>query len=259
MIIDFHAHVYPSQIADKAAHNIGKFYNVKICHNGTVETLLEIGRIAHIDKFLIHSVAQKPEQVRGINNFIASQCDAHPNTFIGFGSLHVNVRNYTDEIDHIMAVGLKGIKLHPDVQEFYIDDDRMLDIFSHLENRLPVLIHAGDYRYDYSHPSRIARIIDCFPKLTVIAAHFGGWSLYDLALEYLEQRFCYLDVSSAMMYLGKRRSEELIRAYGAERILFGSDYPMWDPAAELERFHALSLSDNEKEMILSGNALRILT
>ena len=259
MIIDFHAHVYPDKIADKAVQNIGRFYNIKIDQEGTVENLLKIGRQACIDKFLIHSAAEKPEQVRRINDYIALQCKTYAKSFIGFGTLHIDMQNSAEEIDHIIAIGLKGIKLHPDIQKFNVDDDRMLSIFSLLENRLPVLIHAGDYRYNYSHPSRIARIIDNFPNLTVIAAHFGGWSLYDLALEYLDRRFCYLDVSSSIMYLGNRRSEELIRAYGAERILFGSDYPMWDPAVELERFQTLRLSDNEKEMILSGNALRILT
>ncbi|MDR1560460.1 MAG: amidohydrolase family protein [Clostridiales bacterium] len=259
MIIDFHAHVYPNRIADKAVHNVSKFYNIETRHDGTAETLLEIGRRAGIDKFLIHSVAQKPEQVRIINNFIAAQRNDSPDVFIGFGSLHIDVRDPEAEINNIIALGLRGVKLHPDIQGYYIDDERMLNIFSLLEGRLPVLIHAGDYRYDYSHPSRIARVIDYFPKLTVIAAHFGGWSIFDLALEYLEDRFCYLDVSSSMMFLGARRSEELIRAYGADRILFGSDYPMWDPASELERIQALNISGEERDLILYGNALKILS
>jgi len=258
MIIDFHAHVYPDQIADKAVNNVSKFYSIESSHDGTAETLLKIGKHGHIDRFVVHSVAQKPEQVRTINEYIASLCKANQDSFYGFGTLHIDMQNPTEEIEHIITLGLKGIKLHPDCQRFNIDDDRMLKIFSILNNRLPVLIHAGDYRYDYSHPSRIANVIDCFPKLTVIAAHFGGWSLFDLALEYLEHRFCYLDVSSSIMYLGNRRSEELIRAYGAERLLFGSDYPMWDPAVELERFLSLNISASEKDMILSGNALRIL-
>ena len=258
MIIDFHTHIYPDRIADKAVYSISQFYNVKSRGDGTPETLLKIGRKAGIDKFVIHSAAQKPEQAGSINEYIASQCKANPK-FIGFGTLHIDTQNPEGEIRHIIGLGLKGIKLHPDFQRFNIDDSRMIDIFSILDNRLPVLIHAGDYRYNYSHPSRIARIIDNFPKLTVIAAHFGGWSLYDLALEYFEHRFCYLDVSSSIMYLGNRRSEELIHAYGAERMLFGSDYPMWDPGVELERFLSLNISSREKDLILSENALKILS
>ena len=259
MIIDFHAHIYPNRIAEKAVHNNSQFYNINSCCDGTSETLLQIGRYAHIDKFVIHPVAQKPEQVNSINKYTASQCKANPDHFIGFGTLHIDISNPEEEICRIIALGLKGIKLHPDYQRFNIDDNRMLNIFSILDNRLPVLIHAGDYRYGYSHPSRIAHVIDCFPKLTVVAAHFGGWSLFDLALEYLERRFCYMDVSSSIMFLGRRRSEELIRIYGAERMIFGSDYPMWDPAVELERFQSLDIPNGDKGLILSGNALKILS
>ena len=92
MIIDFHAHVYPDKIAGKAVQNIGKFYNIKINQEGTVQKLLEIGRQAHIEKFVIHSAAEKPEQVRRINDFIALQCKSNTNSFIGFGALHIDMQ-----------------------------------------------------------------------------------------------------------------------------------------------------------------------
>jgi predicted TIM-barrel fold metal-dependent hydrolase len=92
-----------------------------------------------------------------------------------------------------------------------------------------------------------------------VAAHFGGWSLQDLAMEYLKDRFCYLDVSSSLPFLGKKRAAELIRFYGSGRFLFGSDYPMWDPAACLEEFLELDLSAAEQENILCKNALGIFS
>jgi predicted TIM-barrel fold metal-dependent hydrolase len=145
------------------------------------------------------------------------------------------------------------------MQGFNIDDERMMDMYAALEGRLPVVFHTGDYRYDYSHPRRLVRVLDNFPRLTVLAAHFGGWSIQDLALEYLKDRFCYMDVSSSLPYLGRRRvAEELIRIYGAGRFLFGSDYPMWDPGQCLAEFMALSLSGEERELILYKNALRFL-
>jgi predicted TIM-barrel fold metal-dependent hydrolase len=144
------------------------------------------------------------------------------------------------------------------MQKFHIDDERMMKIYALLEGNLPVLFHTGDYRYSYSHPARLVPVLDAFPRLTVIAAHFGGWSLFDLALEYFEKRRCYLDLSSSLPYLGRRRAEELIRIYGAERILFGSDYPIWDPGECLKEFLELKLSPAEQEQILSGTALEIL-
>jgi predicted TIM-barrel fold metal-dependent hydrolase len=121
-----------------------------------------------------------------------------------------------------------------------------------------VIFHTGDYRYTYSHPARLAHVLDEYPKLITVAAHFGGWSVYDLALEYLEKHFCYFDVSSAIPFIGKKRAVELIRIYGAERFLFGSDFPMWDPGKCLEEFRDLGLREEENELILYKNALGIL-
>jgi len=144
------------------------------------------------------------------------------------------------------------------MQGFDIDDERMMNIYAAMEGRLPVIFHTGDYRYSHSHPSRLARVLDNFPRLCAVAAHFGGWSLFDIAFDYFHNRRCYFDVSSSLPFIGCRRAAELIRDYGAERFLFGSDYPMWDPAACLEEFMTLDLTDSEKEQILWKNAQMIL-
>ena len=256
-IIDFHTHIYPKPVAQKAVQSVSSFYQIKIDRKGTPEALLADGVRAGIHQFVVHSVAIAPKHVKNINNFIAETCQEHPE-FIGFGTLHAEMEDPNTEIERILTLGLHGIKLHPDTQLFNLDDPKAMAIFERLEGRLPVLIHCGDYRYTYSHPARLAKVLDAFPKLTVIAAHFGGWSLQDLALEYLEHRNCYLDTSSSMMYLGNRRSAELIRAYGAERFLFGSDFPMWSPTDELERFLALGLTSAENRLILQDNAIKIL-
>ncbi|MDR1537027.1 MAG: amidohydrolase family protein [Clostridiales bacterium] len=257
MIIDFHAHIYPDKIAERATKNVSGFYQIPARCDGKSDTLLKIGKEAGIDKFTVHSVAQNASQVRSINTYLASVVNEHPNNFIGYGALHAGLENPAKEIDFLISLGLKGVKLHPDFQNFMMDDCRMLDIYEMLEGRLPILMHCGDYRHQFSRPERLDRILRMFPKLTVIAAHFGGWSLFDLALEYLLDKNCYLDVSSSIMFLGEKRSLELIRAYGAERILFGSDYPMWNPGIELERFNRLDLTGKEKELILSKNAMGI--
>jgi predicted TIM-barrel fold metal-dependent hydrolase len=163
------------------------------------------------------------------------------------------------EIERMIGLGLRGIKLHPDMQKIDIDDKKMMDMYAMLEGRMIAVFHTGDYRFGFSHPSRLARVLDAFPKLTVVAAHFGGWSVYDLALEYFRKRRCYLDISSSIPYLGMERTKELIRIYGAERILFGSDFPMWDPVLCLEEFNRVDLRDDERELILCKNALRILS
>jgi predicted TIM-barrel fold metal-dependent hydrolase len=296
MIIDFHAHIYPEKIAAKAVASICAFYNIPMGCDGTVEGLLKFGPRGdgiqeggspplapsppgttlppqrgepppqrpplaagcRIDRFVVFSAAAAPGQVVSINDFIARTAAEHPE-LTGFGTLHPDFEDPAGEIDRLISLGLRGLKFHPDMQKFNIDDQRMMNIYALAEGRLPIVFHTGDYRYEYSRPARLARVLDNFPRLTAVAAHFGGWSLFDLALEHLKDRFCYFDVSSSIPYLGRKRAAELIRIYGAERFLFGTDYPMWDPRRCLEDFYALDLRDDERELILHENARRILS
>ena len=171
--IDFHTHIYPDHIAEKATQSVCEFYDLHSGLIGTSESLREEGRKAGIKKFVILPVAINPGHIRHINNFTASEVTAHKE-FIGFGTLHAAMEDPLSEIGRIEKLGLKGIKLHPDTQRFPIDDIRMDPVYDALQGRLPVLIHCGDPRYDYSHPRRLRRVLERFPKLTVIAAHLGG-------------------------------------------------------------------------------------
>jgi predicted TIM-barrel fold metal-dependent hydrolase len=257
MVIDCHSHIYPEKIAPRAVASIGEFYHLPMAGAGAPEDLLTRGRRGGIDRFIVFSAAISPGQVPRINDYIAGVCSAHPE-FTGFGTLHRDMDNPAAEIDRIIALGLRGVKFHPDMQLFPIDDPVLMDIYALLEGRLRVIFHTGDYRFEYSHPARLARVLDAFPRLQTVATHFGGWSLFDLALEYLQDRPCFLDVSSSLPYLGLRRAAELIHIYGPDRFLFGSDYPIWDPGLCLQDFLRLDLRDQERELILSENPRRFL-
>ncbi len=256
-IFDFHAHIYPEKIASAAVENVGKFYNVNMASDGLSQTLIDIGADAGIHNFVVHSVATVPKHVPVINSFIQGEV-AKYEEFHGFGTIHPDMEDPEGVIQSILDAGLKGIKIHPETQGFNVDDPKLYAICDLFRGKLPLLIHCGDYRYDNSHPYRLVHLLHNFPDLTVIAAHFGGWSIPDMALEYLEHESCYMDCSSSMFTLGSRRMKELIRIYGADRILFGSDYPMWNPKFELNRFLGLNLTDEENETILQNNAKRIL-
>ena len=171
-IIDAHAHVFPGKIAAKATESIGEFYDIPMDLDGSVETLLRLKERYGVSKFLIQSVATTPLQVASINDFIARTVEEHSDTFIGFGALHPNMEAPEKEIERILSLGLKGVKLHPDFQKFEADSPAAIRIYEAMEGRLPLLIHAGDKRYDYFHPRRIANIFNWFPKLDVIAPHF---------------------------------------------------------------------------------------
>lgn len=257
-IIDFHAHIYPDKIAEKATHSVGEFYTLPMQKVGSVDALFASGDPAGVNRFVVQSVATVPRQVESINHFIRETCKAHPKRLIGFGTIHPDMENPVEEVERCLQMGLRGIKIHPDVQRFDMDDPAMFPVYDAIQGRAPMLIHCGDYRYDYSHPRRLAHVLDEFPRLDVVAAHFGGWSLFDLAMEYLLPRRCWLDTSSSFAFLGKVRAREIIRAYGAERIAFGDDFPMWDHQSELETLLSLGLTDRENERILSENAKQIL-
>ena len=164
----------------------------------------------------------------------------------------------TEEAERIMEMGLRGIKMHPDSQRFSIDDIRLFPMYEAARGKLPVLLHMGDHRYDYSHPIKLRRILELFPGLQVIAAHFGGYAMYDTACELLKDTDCVFDVSSSLMFLEEGKAEYYVNLYGAERLAFGSDYPMWDPVIELDRFLQLKLTPAQQEQILHKTAERVL-
>ena len=256
-IIDAHAHIYPAKIAAKAVAAIGDFYGLNMEGLGTTDDLLARGAAIGVSRYIVHSAATSPAQVRAINDNIIRECRAHPGIFHGFGTLHPGLDDIEGEIDYMLANGLLGIKLHPDFQKFAIDDPSAGRMYAAASGRMPILFHAGDKRFGYSNPSRIAAVADRFPGLTIIAAHFGGYSEWEDAERILYRRDMYFDTSSALFALDPARAAEMIRAAGVEKFLFGSDFPMWDHATEFERFMRLPLSDSERAAILSDNAIRL--
>ena len=259
-IIDAHCHIYPEAIARKAAANTGRFYDgLPATCDGTVQTLLQEGAKVGIDHYVVQSVATKPEQVQSINAFIAREVAAYPGKLTGLGTLHPDSEDLEGDVQHILDLGLKGVKLHPDIQKFKIDDYRCLRIYDLCEGRLPILMHTGDNRFDYSNPNRLLPILEIYRGLTIIGAHFGGYSIWHEAAEKLHGiPNLYVDCSSTMFALSDSEVVDLIHIYGADRVLFGTDYPMWSPVDELNHFNRLALTQEERQLILHKNAERLL-
>ncbi len=257
-LIDFHTHVYPDAIAPKAAQSIRTFYSLgNDTMDGTVQMLLEKGSAVGTTQYVILPVAMRPDRTRHINDFILQTLTEHPN-FFGFGTIHAGMDGLMEEVDYIQQKGLRGIKMHPDSQVFAIDDERLFPVYEQIQEKLPVLFHMGDHRFDYSHPARLRRVLDRFPRLQVIAAHFGGYEIYQEAYDLLKETGCFFDVSSSLMFMGQGVAESYINRYGAERFVYGSDYPMWNPQEEMQRFLQLKLTDDQVEQIFYKTAERIL-
>ncbi len=259
-IIDSHCHIYPDRIAPSAVEAVERFYDYlpRKPWDGTVSGLLRSGGEAGITHFVVFSVATNARQVPVINRFTADAAAASGGRMTGLGALHPDSDDFARDLSEIERLGLKGVKLHPDIQRFRADDPRAMEIYALCEGRLPVCIHAGDSRYDYSNPDRICRIPEAFPRLQLVAAHLGGWSVWEPAAEKLSAYpNVMVDCSSSLYWLKPEAARRVIRLYGSERVLFGTDYPFWPQGREIRDLLALGLEREEYENIFWRNAARL--
>ena len=257
-VIDVHAHIYPEKIAERAVDAVGEFYLVDMYGKGTATHLLESQKRAPISRFVVHSVATSTHAVTAINDFIAAQCREHAE-FIGFMAMHQDFPDPEAEIERAIGLGLVGMKLHPDTQEVDMDDPRLMRVYEMIEGRMPLIVHTGDYRTDFSHPRRLKHILRAFPNLVVDAAHFGGWQSWERSYAHVQPENVFYDTSSSLQFLGKERALDYLDKLGAHRFLFGTDFPMWTPQEELQRFLDLGLDTSTQEAILHGNFERLFS
>ena len=180
--------------------------------------------------------------------------------FTGFGTLHPASDDIEGDFNYLCDLGLKGVKLHPDFQLFALNEKKAFDLGEVIAaGDVPLLIHCGDFRYNYSNPEQLIPFLDNFPDLTVIGAHFAGWSMWEDATRQLSGREnLYVDLSSSLYALSAETANELIHAYGTDKVLWGTDYPMWDSVSEMEYFNRIDLTDEERSMILYENAAKLL-
>ena len=258
-IFDVHVHIYPDKIALKASRSVGEFYDGMDMHgDGTLADCLHRQDAAGFTRFAAHSVAMTPHNVGSINRFILEARARHPDRIVTVAAIHPKMEDMEATVREIVAQGFKGIKIHPDMQRFQVDDPAAAPMMEAIEGRLPLLIHCGDARYDFDGPQRILNMRRQHPRLEIICAHFGGWSEWNSAMELLPGNGLVIDTSSSLYKWPAERAVEAIHRFGVENVLFGTDYPMWDPKEELQRFLKLRLTDAQREDILWNNAQRIL-
>lgn len=258
--INAHCHIYPAKVARRAVEGIGGFYGIKIGSNGMTSDLIKDGEAAGVVHYLVQSVATSPLQVRSINEFIASEVEAHKGLMTGFGTLHPGSEDLEGDIEQLMELGLKGVKLHPDFQGFAMDSEDAFKLGRVIaKKKLPLLVHCGDPRYAFSNPPQTKAFLERFPDITVIGAHLGGWSVWDEAAELLSGFDNFLtDCSSSLYLMTPDHAKEIIRSYGADRVIWGTDYPVWSAKDELERLRKVGLTAEEEEKILFANAAKLL-
>ncbi|AMK14828.1 amidohydrolase family protein [Methanobrevibacter olleyae] len=259
-VINSHCHIYPQKIVARAVEGIGDFYNLPMSLNGTVDDLIKDGSKVGVVHYLVHSVATTHKQVKSINEFIGDEIKAHPDIFTGFGTLHPDSEDIEGDLDYLIELGLKGVKVHPDFQRFALNEERAFKMGEAISEReLPIMVHCGDFRYNYSNPKQLKPFLDEFPDLLVIGAHFAGWSVWEEARKKLAGTpNLIVDLSSSLYALSPEAAKDLIHAYGVDKVLWATDFPMWESESEMEMFNKIDLSDEERNLILYKNASKLL-
>ncbi len=258
MIIDGHIHVWPDKIAERA---LGSPTDDLVRYgNGTVASAAAVLEAAGIDRGVCLAVADTPERLEAANRFVGS---LDPNRFIGFGSVHPG-RTPEENLASLRENGLKGVKVHPLFQGFALDDERLWAVLDALQGEFVAVFHVGPEQRGEENtkatPKMIADIHAAFPRLDIVAAHFGGYHVTEEALEHVIGTDVTIDTSwpPSVGSIDPAVVRSLIKRHGADRVVFATDWPMADPAAEMQRIRGLGLSDEDTAAILGGNFQRLL-
>lgn len=261
MIIDFHTHAFPDKIAEKAMTNLS-FASGGLMpqHEGTVESLKKEMVKDDIDISVVLGIATNPGQQANVNNF-AVEINKDEKT-VAFGSVHPEAPDALDELERIKELGLKGVKLHPEYQNFFVDEERMKPIYKKIsELGLITVFHAG-HDYGYNEPFRcmpdaMERALKWFDS-PVVAAHWGGAGCAKQVVEHLCGKDIWFDTSFGYGNMPKSFAQELMDKHTPDRFLFGSDMPWHRPSWEMRLIETLDISKEDKEKIYWKNAAMLL-
>lgn len=258
-IIDIHTHIYPDKVAQKTIEELKRVADVTEACDGTFSGTVESMERWGIDGFAALNILMNPARQNEATEFSASL--KRPN-ILPFSSLHPDTPDKEGAVKHIRELGLYGIKMHPDYQGFFIDDERMLGIYELCESYdLPIILHMGYDPYSpeavHGLPEALKRMARQFPRLQFIGAHMGG----RLRLGEVEEHLVgldnvWLDTSMSEGFVEEERAKRIIENHGG--VIFGSDCPWHSPLVEIDFIKRLGLGDRREEAIFSGNAIKLL-
>ena len=258
-IIDIHTHAWPEAVAEKAIASLMSKGTLTAFYDGTVPSLASYMVRSGVDVSVVQPVATKPSQVVGINDWAASLAS---DRIVPFGAIHPDMEDPAAEIARMSSLGLRGFKLHPEHQAFAPDEPRLASLYeAAVRHDMIVLFHAGhDELHDTLRgtPEAFAAVLDGFPGLRIVLAHLGGYRMWSRVAEVLVGRKVYLDTAYTLGHLPDADFADIVRAHGARRVLFGSDGPWTDAAAEIAWLRRMPFERREIDGILGGNAELLL-
>ena len=261
MLIDCHTHCFPDKIATRALGSLSLTGGgIDYYTDGTVTGLRESMKKYSVSKCFVLNIATNEHQMHSVNDFAIS---IDSEELVAFGSVYPGAADVYDEIDRIADAGLKGIKFHPEYQEFFVDDEKMKGIYKKIAQRgLITTFHAGGdvgYKSPYRcTPDRLLKALQWFYGAPVIAAHWGGYMCYEDVVKTLMGTPLYIDTSYGYGCIPKPYAQQICEKHGADRILFGTDMPWHTPQMEQKLIESLGLSQSEKDRIYYKNALDLI-
>ncbi len=260
MFIDVHTHVFHPKIAHKVLQQLEGHYSIRPVGTGLSDDLLQQLKKASIDKAVVLSAATVPAQVIPANNWAITMKQNHEE-FIPFGTIHPDFDHVEDELDRLEKNEIKGLKLHPDFQGFRMDDPALFDLMEIIQDRFICLFHVGDTLPPDKNPScpkKMAALRKAFPKPVIIAAHMGGYQHWNEAIEHLGKTDVFVDTSSTTDFTDDALLNKLYNTFGLDRLLFGSDYPLFDASSEIDQLKSrLKLTATQFDTIMT-NAWNLL-
>lgn len=260
MIVDFHVHCFPDELAVRAVPQLAKTAGIPAYADGTVADIKASMEKAGVDGSVVLSIATKPSQTQNINNWSAR---INTGNMIAFGSIHPQYAEWKQELKRIKDLGLKGIKFHPEYQCFFVDEPSMYAVYEEaFAIGLIIIFHAGvDLGFDppyHCTPDRLLKLVKAFPEGRMVAAHMGGFSYWEDVERLLVGQNLYFDTSFSIGKMSDVQAKRIILEHGYEKILFASDSPWGDQAEELQRVKKLGLGSTVEKAILGENARKLL-
>lgn len=261
MIIDFHTHCFPDHLAPKAVERLSMVGGGLMAYtDGTLAGLRRRMAEDGIDAAVVLNIATKPQQQTNVNNFAAAINNEQD--IFSFGSVHPDAEDALEELERIKELGLKGVKFHPEYQQFAVDDPKMKPLYRKVsELGLITVFHAGvDYGFPPPYgctPEALASVLDCF-ETPVVAAHWGGLQFSEDVIRHLCGRDVYIDTSFGYGRLTRFHAEKILELHGMDKMLFATDTPWHTASLEMRLLATLGLSEEEKEKLFCGNAKNLL-
>ena len=267
MIIDFHTHNFPDKIAASVIAKLEAACGTKASTDGTLEGLKRSAKNAGIDISVVLPVMTSPKQFETVNRYAAE--NNGKDGIISFGGIHPDNDDPEAKLDQIKSLGLPGIKIHPDYQGVFIDDERYIRIIRHaVKIGLYVITHAG---FDPAFPELVRctpeRALNMLDKVydgkeptepRIILAHLGSLDETDKVIDMIAGKNLYLDTAVMLDRIPEDKIITLIRKHGADKILFATDCPWADQKKFVNIINSLDLTDKERDLITHKNAINIL-